>query len=231
MWRHRAGLDIAPIARAHHELVAGMELIDEGLELPEVVRAVGVAHDDVSTTDEGDGVDVGPAETALWSVQHTCTGGNGSLRCVVRRAVDDDDLAGHACGCQSFVAPLHELLDRDLLVERRNDDGDFGVDRILGRDQQSQCRIVEHLVLHRLDLTIQHCRLHECQSLPRSHRMRAVCSIEGQPTTAATTHRECCGLRRGSMRRGHAHANQLLHVCCHDAGRIEASETATQGDR
>ena len=46
--RHRAGLDGAPQARAHDELVALAELLDERLELAEVVGAVGVAHDHVT---------------------------------------------------------------------------------------------------------------------------------------------------------------------------------------
>ena len=73
-----------------------MELVDEGLQLAEVVRAVGVTHDDVAPADEWNGVDVGTAEAALGGAQHASTGGHGALRGAVARAVDDQDLAGDA---------------------------------------------------------------------------------------------------------------------------------------
>ena len=46
--RHGAGRDAAREAVAHHELVAGAQRCDEGIEIGEVVAVVGVAHDDVA---------------------------------------------------------------------------------------------------------------------------------------------------------------------------------------
>src|SRR6478735_8729314 len=67
--RHRPGLDRPSPARAHHELEAFVEALDERRQSPEVVRAVGVSHEDVAAPYVGQGVDVGPAETALRSLE------------------------------------------------------------------------------------------------------------------------------------------------------------------
>ena len=44
--RHRAWLDPPLQARTHHQVVAGAELIDEALEIGQIIRRVGIRHDD-----------------------------------------------------------------------------------------------------------------------------------------------------------------------------------------
>jgi hypothetical protein len=44
------------------------------------------------------------------------------LRSPVRRAVDDHDFAGDPSGREALVAPVDEVADRDLFVQRGDDD-------------------------------------------------------------------------------------------------------------
>ena len=125
--RHRAGLDVAAEARAHDELVAVAELLDERRELAEVVRAVAVAHDDVLAADVRERVDVRPTEAALRRRSTRAPRGERDLGRAIRRAVDDQDLADHAGLREALLAPVDEVADRELLVERRDDDRDLGV--------------------------------------------------------------------------------------------------------
>ena len=134
--RHRARFDVALEPRAHDVLVAGPELLDERRELPEVVRAVGVSHHHIVATNEREGVDVGAPEPALGRAQHPRPARQGALRRFVRAAVDDQDLAAHAGVGQALLAPPHELIDRDLLVERRDDDRQLGIADVIVWDQQ-----------------------------------------------------------------------------------------------
>ena len=61
--RHRAGLD-AIHAVAHHEIGAGIEVLDEVRDLGEVVRQVGVGHHDVAPARRGEARQVGAAVAA-----------------------------------------------------------------------------------------------------------------------------------------------------------------------
>ena len=45
--RHRATADAAQEAVAHHQVGAGAELLEEGLQAHEIVAAVGIAHRDI----------------------------------------------------------------------------------------------------------------------------------------------------------------------------------------
>jgi hypothetical protein len=45
-------------------------------------------------------------------------------RGAVSRAVDDQDLTAHAGARQALFAPIHELADRYLFVQRRNDNAE-----------------------------------------------------------------------------------------------------------
>ena len=45
--RHSARQDAAAIAVAHHQLVAGAQLLDVGIQPAEIIAVVAVAHDHV----------------------------------------------------------------------------------------------------------------------------------------------------------------------------------------
>ncbi len=134
--RHRARLDRAPPARAHHELVALAEALDERAELPEVVGAVRIAHQDVAAADVGHGVDVRAPEPAARRLQDAGSVRERDLCGASVGAVDDQDLAVHPRLLQALLAPVDELADRQLLVERRDHDRELGlVDVVLGNEQ------------------------------------------------------------------------------------------------
>src|SRR6185369_12648878 len=104
--RHRPGLDRPAPARAHHELEAFVEALDERRQPPEVVRAIGVSHEDVASPYVGQGVDVGPAETAFRSLQDSGAVLEGDLCGAILRAVDDEDLSGDPCLSKALLAPV-----------------------------------------------------------------------------------------------------------------------------
>src|ERR1700682_2201651 len=67
---HRSVLDASLPSRTHYELVSLAKLLQERGQLPEVVGAIGVAHQDVFAANEGECVDVRAAETAAGSLQY-----------------------------------------------------------------------------------------------------------------------------------------------------------------
>ena len=95
---HRSGLDVVhPVA--HHELGAVLELLDEARNLVEVVREVGVGHDDVVATRRVEPRQVRAAVASARLVDDACAGRSRQLgAAVVGAVVDDDHLAGEA-GC------------------------------------------------------------------------------------------------------------------------------------
>ena len=82
---------------AHDELGAVVEMVDEARDLAEVVREVGVGHDDVAPARGGEARQVGAAVAAARLVHHARAGGRGQLgAAVLGRVVGDDHLARDA---------------------------------------------------------------------------------------------------------------------------------------
>ena len=67
-----------------------------------------------------------------------------NLRRVVSRAVDDEDLRGHAGALDAFLAPFHEFPHGDFLVHRRDDDAQFHIvrRRVLRQNVLDSCSVV-----------------------------------------------------------------------------------------
>jgi hypothetical protein len=133
---HGSGLDRARPARPHHELVAGAELLHEGTEEAEVVRAVGVSHEEVLAADVRKRVDVRASEASSRRLQDARPVLERDLGRAIRRAVDDDDLADHARRVETLVAPVDELPDGHLLVEGGDHDRELGLDGVRARYEQ-----------------------------------------------------------------------------------------------
>ncbi len=134
--RHRPRLDEAGETRAHDELGAPPELLDERPKLAEVVGAVGVAHDHIAAADEGERIDVGAPEAPLGRAQHARAAGQRQLGRAVAAAVDDQDLPDHAGLLHPLVAPGDEVGDGQLFVQRRDDDRQLRLRDVVGREQE-----------------------------------------------------------------------------------------------
>ena len=125
--RHRLAVDRPLEARAHHEVVAGRELVDERPELPQRVGLVGVPHHDVVAAGDGEPGEVGAAVArALLAHDDRAVLGGDLGRRIGRGVVDDDHLAG----ATRLADPLERLVDdlphRLFLVQAGDDDGDLG---------------------------------------------------------------------------------------------------------
>ena len=111
--------------------------LDERRELAEVVRAVRVAHQDVAPADVREGVDVRAPEPAPRRLQHA----RAVLRARSRRSrrVELSTIRispATPAVCQALLAPVDELADGELLVERRDDDRELGlVDVVVGHEE------------------------------------------------------------------------------------------------
>ena len=60
---------------------------------------------------------------------------------LVGRAVDDEDLADHAGAAHPLLAPVDELGDRELLVQRGHDDRELGVLDVVCGDEKLELRV------------------------------------------------------------------------------------------
>ena len=109
--RHRTRLDVRhPVP--HHELGALVELADEVRDLVEVVREVGVDHDDVVAAGGREAGEVRAPVAAARLVHDRRAGGGGELGAAVLRAVvDDDHLAGDAVLVEDAPRARDALLD------------------------------------------------------------------------------------------------------------------------
>ena len=116
------GLDVLhPVS--HHELRALIELPDEVGDLLEVVREVGVDHDDVVAAGGREAGEVGAPVPAPGLVHDRRAGGRGELGAPVLRAVvDHDHLARDPAVLEDAARPAHALLDVLLLVEAGDHD-------------------------------------------------------------------------------------------------------------
>ena len=125
--RHGLAVDRPLEARAHHEVVAGRELVDERPELPQRVGLVGVPHHDVLPAgDREPGEVCAPVSRALLADDDR-TVLRGDLGGGIRGGVVDDD---HLAGAARVADPVERLVDdlshRLFLVQAGNDDGDLG---------------------------------------------------------------------------------------------------------
>ena len=139
--RHRAGLDRALPTGSHDVLVALLELLHERVEQPEVIRAVGVAHQHPASPDVGDRIHVGPSQAPLGDTQDARPGRPGELRRPVGGGIDDQDLALHSRVPEALPAPRDEIRDRELLVERRDDDREIRLGDVVLREDQFDLRM------------------------------------------------------------------------------------------
>ena len=60
---------------------------------------------------------------------------------LVRGAVDDDHLPDDTGSVEALAAPVDEVADRDRLVERRDDDGQLGLDDVVSRHEETNLGI------------------------------------------------------------------------------------------
>ncbi len=112
---------------AHDELGAAVELVDEARNVGEVVRQVGVRHDDVVASRRVEAGEIGTAVASTALVDDPCPCTLGELWASVRRAVvGDDDLAVEAVSVQHGPRLGHAALDRSRFVQARNDDRNEG---------------------------------------------------------------------------------------------------------
>ncbi len=118
--RHGAGLDRSFKTRAHHEFGAGAKGLDERPQLAEIVRAVGVAHNDEGATDEWHGVDVSAPEAALRRFEDTGAGCQRDLGGPVGRGIDNQNFDARPTRGDSLLTPGDKLPNRHLFIEGRH---------------------------------------------------------------------------------------------------------------
>jgi hypothetical protein len=85
----------------------------------------------------GNGVDIGATETAPRCLEHTGTFRQRDLGGAVAGAVDDDDLDAGPAAAYARVAPVDELPDCALLIERWNQDRHLGIGEIRRGNEQT----------------------------------------------------------------------------------------------
>ena len=134
--RHGTRRDRSLEARTHDELGPGPVGVHIGLDDAEIVGAVGVAHDDKPPAQIGNGVDIGATKTAPRCPEHTGTFRQRDLGSAVAGTVDDDDLDTGPGASYAFVAPVDELPDCALLIERWNKDRHLGIGGIRRGNEQ-----------------------------------------------------------------------------------------------
>ena len=125
--RHRLAVDRPLEPRAHDEVVAVGEAVDERGEVLDRIRLVGIAHHDVVALRDGEPREVGAAVAgALLADDRRAVLGGDLRRAVGRGVVDDDHLAVRP----ERRIPSQRLVDdrahRLLLVQAGDDDGDLG---------------------------------------------------------------------------------------------------------
>ena len=120
---HRARLDTTH-AISDDELRAVLELVNEARNLAEVVREVGVHHDDVVAAGSGQPGQIRAPVAASPLLDHEGTGRPREIAAAVGRAVvDDDHLAQEAVFLEHRARRGDALGDRLRLVEAGDDDG------------------------------------------------------------------------------------------------------------
>jgi len=92
------------------------------VELTEVVGAIRVPHQNITSTDVGDRIDIGAAKTTLRSFEDARAVRDRDLGGAVVRAVDNQDFRLDSDGGDPLLAPVNKAADGDLFVERGNDD-------------------------------------------------------------------------------------------------------------
>ncbi len=112
------------------------KLCHEGFQQPEVVGAVGIAHQNVLAANVRNGVDVGAPQAALRRLQYTGSAPKSALGRAVGPTVHNEDLAANIRGREALPAPAHELGDVQLFVQCRDHNGNFRVCHVIRRDVQ-----------------------------------------------------------------------------------------------
>ena len=126
--RHRAGLDPAREAIAHHQIVPRAQRVDERIDGGEVVRVIRIRHEDIGTARGIDAAHERGAVALRAYVDDARTRRARDLaRTVGGAVVGDDDLAVDAKTRKRGHALTHDVADRRLLVETGDDDREFEV--------------------------------------------------------------------------------------------------------
>lgn len=118
---HGSGTYAAAEPIAHDEVMALAQPLDEGLDVAEVVRVVGITHDDIATTGGRNARLQGTAVTTVRDSDHPSSVKAGDLGRAIRATViGHDDLAPHTRLAQGLKGLVHATTDGASLVEARH---------------------------------------------------------------------------------------------------------------
>ena len=121
--RHRAGLDSALEAIAHHQIVAPSQLLHEWLEAVEVVTVVGVPHDDIASPRRLYPSKQSASVSLLGDVYNTCSEALCELgRAIVAAVVGYEYLAVYPMAGEVPKRLLHANADGFGLVQAGHQD-------------------------------------------------------------------------------------------------------------
>src|SRR6266545_60124 len=193
--RHRARCDAAhPVA--DDKLRAVLELLDETRNLAEVVREVGIDHDDEVALGGGEAGEIRASIAATRLLDHEGARSTREIAAAVRRAVvDDDDFACKSALVEDGAGPGHAFRDRLRLVQARDHDGHARLDLVVTRTALGlpAWEYLRRAGLHRLRLPIplHHRRGRTVVSQPR----RTPCI---QRPRGYLPHSPAVGTRRGA---------------------------------
>ena len=126
--RHGARPDAAPESIAHDQVVSLPQTLDEELHMTEVIRVVGVAHNDESAVSSRNSCLQGVTISASFHLNDPGPMRPGNLGGAVRTSVVSDDYLaldfGPPQGLPGFV---HTTANSACFVQTGHDYGDFGV--------------------------------------------------------------------------------------------------------
>src|SRR5437660_4383115 len=94
-----------------------MEVLDKRTNLPKVVGAIAIPHDDILAVHIIEPIDVGSPQTSSRRAQDLPAMFEDNLGRLVSRAVDYQDLTCDAGAFQTFLTPFDKLADAYLLVK------------------------------------------------------------------------------------------------------------------
>src|ERR1043166_4547694 len=129
--RHCVRLDTAAKAIAHDQIVAFAQFLNKWHQVDEVVRIVGVAHDDEPSARRANSTHEGAAVTLRSHIDHATSAlRRQTRRAVSRSIVGDHDFAIDAVRFNEAASFVDADLERFGLVETRHDDREFALGEI-----------------------------------------------------------------------------------------------------
>ena len=99
--------------------------------MSEVIRTVGIAHHDISSTNVGARIYIGPPEPAFGRAEHSGSSRQREFRGSVVRTVDYQDFTTRAGIVKTLLAPRHKFRDGEFLVDGGNHDRNFGISDVV----------------------------------------------------------------------------------------------------